>query len=104
MIAADQARAVSVARDEPGVDDVQTFGERAHVRFSARAGADALARLTSSFAAAGVTIRSLRDVPPSLEDVFIARLQEQGAATWDGDPVPPGPGAGISPPHGRADS
>src|SRR5919112_1700880 len=30
MIAADQVRAVSVARDEPGVVDVQTFGERTH--------------------------------------------------------------------------
>ena len=79
MIAADQVRAVSVARDEPGVADVQTFGERAHVRFAAGAGADAAARLARQLRrSAGVAIRSLREVPPSLEDVFIARLQEQG--------------------------
>jgi ABC-2 type transport system ATP-binding protein len=91
MIVGDQARAVSVARVEPGVVDVQTFGERTHVRFAGRAGAEVKARLASSIGAAGVAIRTLREVPPSLEDVFIARLQEQGAATWAGDDaVPPG--------------
>jgi ABC-2 type transport system ATP-binding protein len=105
MIAGDQARAVSVARDEPGVDDVQTFGERTHVRFAARAGADAAARLADSCAAAGIAIRSLREVPASLEDVFIARLQEQGAATWAGDDaVSRGPDGETLPPHRRADS
>jgi hypothetical protein len=75
------------------------------VRFAGRAGADAKARLASSFAAAGIPIRSLREVPPSLEDVFIARLQEQGAATWAGDTaVPSGSDAGTIPPHRRADS
>ena len=105
MIAADQVRAVSLAQKEPGVEDVQTFGERAHVRFAARAGAGAEARLASSFAAAGIAIRSLREVPPSLEDVFIARMQEQGAGTWaGGDAVPRGSHAGIIPPQRRADS
>jgi ABC-2 type transport system ATP-binding protein len=105
MIAADQVRAVSLAQNEPGVEDVQTFGERAHVRFAAHAGAGAEARLAGSLAAAGIAIRSLREVPPSLEDVFIARLQEQGAGTWaGGDAVPRGSHAGTIPPPRRADA
>ena len=105
MIAADQVRAVSLAQNEPGVEDVQTFGERAHVRFAAHAGAGAEARLAGSLAAAGIAIRSLREVPPSLEDVFIARLQEQGAGTWaGGDAASRGSHAGTNPPPRRADS
>ena len=87
MIAVDQVRAVRVARDEPGVADVQTFGERAHVRFASGVDEDASARLATRFAQAGVEIRSLREVPPSLEDVFIARLQAQGDQPWAGGPA-----------------
>jgi hypothetical protein len=75
------------------------------VRFAAHAGAGAEARLAGSLAAAGIAIRSLREVPPSLEDVFIARLQEQGAGTWaGGDAAPRGSHAGTIPPPRRADS
>jgi ABC-2 type transport system ATP-binding protein len=84
VIAADQVRAVGIARDEPGVADVQTFGERAHVRFTAGSDRDAAARLARHLAQAGLEIRSVREVPPSLEDVFIARLQEQGDQAWAG--------------------
>ncbi len=84
IMAADPVRALTVARGEPGVTDVQTFGERAHVRFAADADGDAVARLTRRFAREGVDLRALREVPPSLEDVFIARLQEQGDTTWAG--------------------
>jgi ABC-2 type transport system ATP-binding protein len=84
VIAADQVRGVSVAREEPGVVDVQTFGERAHVRFEAGMDRNAAPRLARRFGDAGVAIRSVREVPPSLEDVFIARLQEHGAPPWAG--------------------
>src|SRR3954469_1150454 len=57
MIAVDQGRAVTIARGEPGVDDVQTFGERAHVRFASSAGGDRVARLSAHFAEAGVDVR-----------------------------------------------
>jgi ABC-2 type transport system ATP-binding protein len=103
MIATDQARAVSVAREEPGVADVQTFGERAHARFLAGADVDAAQRLARRFADAGVAIRTVREVPPSLEDVFIARLQEQASPTSrDGrDESRPAAEAAASPPAGR---
>ena len=53
-----------------GVDDVQVFGDRAHVRI-ARADAAAPGRIVASLAAAGISNASARIVPPSLEDVFI---------------------------------
>lgn len=57
----------------PGVTDVQMFGERAHVRLS-DASAAATARIDEALHAAGITPTSIRTVPASLEDVFIARL------------------------------
>jgi len=53
-----------------GVDDVQLFGDRAHVRI-ARSDAAAPARIVAGLAAAGMSNASARTVPPSLEDVFI---------------------------------
>ena len=88
VIAPDQVRAVAVARGEPGVVDVQTFGERAHVRFAAGVDGDAPARLGKRFADAGIATRTLRQVPPSLEDVFIARLQDQGDPAWSSSVAP----------------
>jgi ABC-2 type transport system ATP-binding protein len=55
----------------PGVSDVQVFGARAHVRFTATtvaAGADAIQRELSR---AGLGAVSIRPIPASLEDVFI---------------------------------
>jgi ABC-2 type transport system ATP-binding protein len=105
MIAGDQLRAVNVAREEPGVADVQTFGERTHVRFAAGKETDAAARLAKRFADAKIEIRSLREVPPSLEDVFIARLQEQGDHSWAGGRQEPvSPGDAVTRPHSKAQS
>jgi ABC-2 type transport system ATP-binding protein len=87
MTAADQPRAVAAARQDEGVADVQTFGERAHVRYAAGADGEAVSRLAARLSAAGVEVRSLREVPPSLEDVFIARLQHEAGPAAE----PPGP-------------
>jgi Domain of unknown function (DUF4162) len=70
---------VAAARQEEGVADVQTFGERTHVRFAAVASGEAVSRVAARLSAAGVEVRSVREVPPSLEDVFIARLQHEAA-------------------------
>ncbi len=68
-----------VARRDPDVLDVQTFGDRLHVRVRDSAGV--LERLPAALAAQGVVIERLRPVTPNLEDVFIALLQEhQGGA------------------------
>jgi ABC-2 type transport system ATP-binding protein len=74
VIAADRDRAAAIAQQEPGVEDVQMFGERTHVRVTEEAGGGAAARIAGRLSAAGVDVRSAREVPPSLEDVFIALL------------------------------
>jgi ABC-2 type transport system ATP-binding protein len=74
LVAGDQQAAMRVARSLRGVDDVQTFGERIHVRVGADADPQFARALGAALEAQQVQVRSLRDVPPSLEDVFIARL------------------------------
>ena len=68
-------RAVAILRELPGVHDVQMFGERAHVRLD-REDAVAVEALTKRLTDAGVQVTGVRPIATSLEDVFIARLQE----------------------------
>ncbi|OPZ86561.1 MAG: putative ABC transporter ATP-binding protein YbhF [bacterium ADurb.Bin429] len=57
----------------PGVHDVQTFGERLHVRLDT---ADAEAAVTAALD--GLTLVSLRRIAPGLEDVFNALASGEG--------------------------
>ena len=75
VIAPDHRRAVSALRTFPGVSNVQTFGERAHVQL-AQASGDAVAQLGAHLRNAGIDVTTVRQVPPSLEDVFVTRLGE----------------------------
>ena len=75
VIVGDHRRAAAILRELPGVDDVQMFGERAHVRL-AREDKAAVAVLTDRLNQAGIRVASVRPIATSLEDVFIARLQE----------------------------
>ena len=75
VIAPDHRRAVAVLRKLPGVASVQTFGERAHVRL-ADPGADSPDVLTRGLRDSGIEVTAVRQVPPSLEDVFVTRLGE----------------------------
>jgi len=82
VLADPQDVAVQVVRRDPAVRDVQTFGERLHVRVSRGRGEAAAAGLAAACREAGVRVSSLRAVPASLEDVFIDRVvttREQGA-------------------------
>jgi len=74
VIAEDQERAAAIAGSLEGVEDVQTFGERMHVRFGPGIDGVSVARVTTALLAAGLHARGAREVAPSLEDVFIARL------------------------------
>ncbi len=58
----------------PGVEDVQPFGERAHVRVAAGAQAQGVATVTSALTERGIRVLSARPVPATLEDVFIALI------------------------------
>jgi ABC-2 type transport system ATP-binding protein len=62
-----------------GVDDVQAFGDRAHVRLAAATQAETSKRISESLRARGIAVRTLRAVPATLEDVFIG-LISAGAA------------------------
>jgi ABC-2 type transport system ATP-binding protein len=76
VIVADQARAIPVIQSVASVVDVRAFGERVHVRLSQDAGPDAATRVTQALEGAGLRVTSARTVQASLEDVFIARLEE----------------------------
>jgi hypothetical protein len=59
----------------PEVENVATFGERAHV-WLRTAGGGAGDRLAAQLRAAGLENAQVRSVQTSLEDVFINRLAE----------------------------
>jgi ABC-2 type transport system ATP-binding protein len=55
----------------PGVRDVQTFGDRAHVRVRPGAQAAVARDIEAALHAAGIGVVSVRPIAASLEDVFI---------------------------------
>jgi ABC-2 type transport system ATP-binding protein len=55
----------------PGVEDVQTFGDRAHVRLRAGSRAPVTAAIEAALRDARVDAVSVRPIAASLEDVFI---------------------------------
>jgi ABC-2 type transport system ATP-binding protein len=61
-----------IALADPDVEDVMAFGDRLHLRVREAAGP--LERLPGALAAAGITVERLRQVAPSMEDVFISLL------------------------------
>jgi ABC-2 type transport system ATP-binding protein len=74
VLADPQDMAAQVVRCDPAVRDVQTFGERLHVRVPRGSGDAAAARLAAACREARVRVASVRSVPASLEDVFIDRV------------------------------
>jgi ABC-2 type transport system ATP-binding protein len=74
VLADPQDAAEQVIRRDPAVRDVQTFGERLHVRVPQGSAGAAVARLSAACGQTQVRVASMRRVPPSLEDVFIDRV------------------------------
>jgi ABC-2 type transport system ATP-binding protein len=66
----------------PGVEDVQSFGERAHVRVAEGTQAQGVATVTGALGAHGIGVLTARPVAATLEDVFIA-LISGGASSSD---------------------
>jgi ABC-2 type transport system ATP-binding protein len=77
LIAHPKRRARELLQGQEGATDVQAFGETLHVTF---AGLDpsqadgARRRVIERLVAAGITVENARPITPSLEDVFIARM------------------------------
>lgn len=71
-----QDRAVTALTAITNVADVQAFGERIHARWTSADADEALAEAARTLAAARVDVHGLRQIPASLEDVFIHRVSE----------------------------
>ncbi|MEP7352118.1 MAG: ABC transporter ATP-binding protein [Acidobacteriota bacterium] len=59
----------------PGIEDVAVFGSGLHVKVDEEASGEQLVR--SALAAAGIEVRVLEPIPPSMEDVFVTLLEFQ---------------------------
>ena len=72
--AGDAIRASEVMRQLPDIAEVSPFGRRLHVL--TKTGKTSRTRLRQALAKARITVSSLEEVAPSLEDVFIYVAQE----------------------------
>jgi ABC-2 type transport system ATP-binding protein len=61
---------------DPGVEDVQMFGDRLHLRTKIGEAQAVIARLGERVPAEGWDLISLRSIPSQLEDVFISLLAD----------------------------
>jgi drug efflux transport system ATP-binding protein len=78
VIARPKRPAVDLLKRRPEVTAVESFGERLHATLTrdAAARADATAEaLGAALREGGLEVEDIRSVPPTLEDLFIARLQ-----------------------------
>ena len=99
MIVHPKRRAVEVLQKQEGGTDVQAFGERLHVTVANADASQAESvrrRLMTELEGAGVVVEEARAITPSLEDVFIARMQERASPEQGGavsrPPEPPSRG------------
>jgi ABC-2 type transport system ATP-binding protein len=73
-----------------GVDDVQAFGDRAHVRVAGMTQDEAVRRLSETLKAKTIEVLDIRPVHATLEDVFIGLITSN---------APPPQGAGRTETH-----
>jgi len=77
----DTVHALDVVTDSPGVTDAAMFGRALHV--TVRDVAEARSAIETGLRDAGIELRSLERIVPSLEDVFVARIRAAGGAPTD---------------------
>jgi len=83
VLAEPKRRAAELLAARPEVADVQSFGERLHATLpgvSGEAAGHAADALALALRQGGVSVQSARAMPPSLEDIFIARIRRDEAA------------------------
>jgi len=66
-----------IAQADHQVEDAQMFGDRLHLRVLPGAAQATLERLNQAIPASGGQLNQARLIPPGLEDVFIALLEEK---------------------------
>lgn len=74
LTATPQSGALTVLRQMPGVSQVQIFGERLHLLL--RDGAEQADIIPARLQEAGITVHEFKTTTPSLEDVFIAAIED----------------------------
>ena len=60
--------------DLPGVLEMQTYGDRVHLRLDETADQE---RLETMLAGVGIRVSSVREIDPSLENVFISLVRKE---------------------------
>lgn len=84
-LAADpQMKARGISAQDPGVEDVHSFGGYLHLRVREPSGP--MERLPAVLQQAGVKVTHLVPVAPTLEDVFIELLETEGGDHEESDP------------------
>jgi ABC-2 type transport system ATP-binding protein len=78
VIAAAERPPIDVLSAIDGVEDVQAFGDRAHVRVGHGRQAVTVARIREALQARGIGVVSARPVAATLEDVFIGLISRDG--------------------------
>ncbi|MDO8834018.1 MAG: ABC transporter ATP-binding protein, partial [Vicinamibacterales bacterium] len=81
VLAHPQDAAIRLVRQDPAITGIEEFGERLHASTRKGQGAAAAERLQQQLSSAGLTVASVRVIPASLEDVFIARVGETATPT-----------------------
>jgi ABC-2 type transport system ATP-binding protein len=74
VLARPQRAAIEALRSLAGVADIQSFGERIHVRWTDAGPTAAVDQVERRLAEQRIDVISVREVPASLEDVFINRV------------------------------
>ena len=78
---ADSLKAAKLLPEVDGVEDAALYGRSLHVRVrNARSASAAIRRRLDQ---AGIALESLREITPSLEDIFVARVLAAGGAPAD---------------------
>ncbi|HEX9021436.1 MAG TPA: ABC transporter ATP-binding protein [Nitrospirota bacterium] len=70
----DSRRAAEIAKAIEGVKSVNVYGNKLHIAVADRSMMDAV---KEKLQAAGVSLRGAREISPSLEDVFIAKVENR---------------------------
>jgi len=78
LVTPDPPRAVEAIRGAPGVLEAAMFGRRVHVVVEDEE--RAMAQIPELLGSHGIALEGLQRVPPSLEDVFVALVREEGGA------------------------
>ncbi len=74
VIARPQAEAIAALGSLVGAVDIQAFGERVHVRCTRAGGDEAGRKIETLLRERNIEVTSVREIPATLEDVFINRV------------------------------